>query len=147
ITPTLGGLPWFEKPPLLYWLMMLSYRVLGVTEYAARLGPTICALLTAVFVYWIGNNVSLLARSEPQAVDEDSRGVENTGRWSALVWLTTAGAIATRGAATTGALALFFIAETRTRTSENSGCGLLASLSGVWQRSQLTVLLAGFYLF
>jgi len=155
ITPTLGGLPWFEKPPLLYWLMMLSYRVLGVTEYAARLGPTICALLTAVFVYWIGNNVSLLARSEPQAVDEDSRGVENTGRWSALVWLTSAGAIATRGAttdivltaATTGALALFFIAETRTRTSENSGCGLLASLSGVWQRSQLTVLLAGFYLF
>src|SRR5581483_8268306 len=95
------------------------------------------------------------ARSEPQAVDEDSRGVENTVRLSALVWLTSAGAIGTRGAttdivltaATTGALALFFIAETRTRTSENSGCGLLASLSGVWQRSQLTVLLAGFYLF
>ena len=54
ITPTLGGLPWFEKPPLLYWMMMLSYRVLGVTEYAARLGPALCGLLTGVFVYWIG---------------------------------------------------------------------------------------------
>jgi 4-amino-4-deoxy-L-arabinose transferase-like glycosyltransferase len=29
ITPTLGGLPWFEKPPLLYWMMILSYRFLG----------------------------------------------------------------------------------------------------------------------
>ena len=27
ITPTLGGLPWFEKPPLLYWMMMLAYRL------------------------------------------------------------------------------------------------------------------------
>lgn len=155
ITPTLGGLPWFEKPPLLYWLMMLSYRVLGVTEYAARLGPTICALITAVFVYWIGTNVSLRARSERQSVDADSSGVENLGRWSALVWLTSAGAIATRGAttdivltaATTGALALFFIAETRTRLSKNSACGLLSSLSGVFQRTQLTLLLAGFYFF
>ncbi|HEY8203327.1 MAG TPA: hypothetical protein VIF81_01245, partial [Pyrinomonadaceae bacterium] len=34
ITPTLGGIPWFEKPSLLYWMMMGSYRVLGVTEYA-----------------------------------------------------------------------------------------------------------------
>ena len=47
ITPTLGGVPWFEKPPLLYWMMMASYRVFGVTEFAARLGPAICGLLTA----------------------------------------------------------------------------------------------------
>ena len=53
ITPTLGGLPWFEKPPLLYWMMMASYRVFGVSEFSARLGPAICGLLTAVFVYWI----------------------------------------------------------------------------------------------
>src|SRR3981081_2979137 len=57
ITPTLGGLPWFEKPPLLYWLMIASYRVLGISEYAARLGPAICGLLTAVFVYWIGKTI------------------------------------------------------------------------------------------
>ena len=25
VTPTLGYYPWFEKPPLLYWLMMASY--------------------------------------------------------------------------------------------------------------------------
>src|SRR5215471_11946656 len=58
ITPTLGGLPWFEKPPLLYWLMMASYRVFGVTEFAARVGPVLCGLLTAIFVYWIAAQVS-----------------------------------------------------------------------------------------
>ncbi|HSP64511.1 MAG TPA: phospholipid carrier-dependent glycosyltransferase, partial [Pyrinomonadaceae bacterium] len=57
ITPTLGGLPWFEKPPLLYWMMMASYRVFGVSEFSARLGPAICGLLTAVFVYWIAASV------------------------------------------------------------------------------------------
>ena len=43
ITPTLGGVPWFEKPPLFYWMMMASYRVFGVSEFAARLGPAIRA--------------------------------------------------------------------------------------------------------
>ena len=57
ITPTLGGLPWFEKPPLLYWMMMASYRVFGVNEFSARLGPAICGLLTALFIYWIAASV------------------------------------------------------------------------------------------
>ena len=57
VTPTLGGLPWFEKPPLLYWMMMASYRVFGVSEFSARLGPAICGLLTALFVYWIAAGI------------------------------------------------------------------------------------------
>src|SRR5438876_378682 len=57
ITPTLGRLPWFEKPPLLYWMTMASYRVFGVNDFSARLGPAICALLTAVFIYWIAASV------------------------------------------------------------------------------------------
>ena len=78
ITPTLGGVPWFEKPPLLYWMMMTSFRVLGVHEYAARLGPAICGLLTAVFVYRLGNSV-------PSGDEHGER--QAIGRWSALVWL------------------------------------------------------------
>ncbi|MCS6873808.1 MAG: glycosyltransferase family 39 protein [Pyrinomonadaceae bacterium] len=46
ITPTLGGFEWFEKPPLLYWLQMLSYKMFGVSEFSARLGSTIFGLLT-----------------------------------------------------------------------------------------------------
>jgi 4-amino-4-deoxy-L-arabinose transferase-like glycosyltransferase len=118
ITPTLGGLPWFEKPPLLYWMMMLGYRVFGVNEYAARLGPAICGLATAVFVYWIGKAIS-----EPEG-DVDDR--PNIGPWSALAWLSSLGAIGLSRGATfdivltmtiTGALACFFVSETRTRPS------------------------------
>lgn len=57
ITPTLGGHVWFEKPPLLYWMMMASFRVFGVSEWAARLGPAVCGLLTIAAVYWLGRRL------------------------------------------------------------------------------------------
>src|SRR5258707_15702815 len=37
ITPVLGGQPWLEKPPLYYWQAMVAYRILGVSDWAARL--------------------------------------------------------------------------------------------------------------
>jgi 4-amino-4-deoxy-L-arabinose transferase-like glycosyltransferase len=136
ITPTLGGLPWFEKPPLLYWMMILGYRVLGVSEYAARLGPAICGLLTAVFIYWLGKNVhessGILAHIETDAtvrtagiIARNDAGSNSLARWSALVWLSSLGAIAfSRGASfdivltmtVSGALACFFVNEVRTRS-------------------------------
>lgn len=117
VTPTLGGLPWFEKPPLLYWLMMLSYRVFGVTEYAARLGPAVCGLVTGLFVYWIGKTTS--RDSVLEAADHSGDGA-NIGRWSALVWFASLGALGFSRGATfdivltmtmTGALACFFVSE------------------------------------
>ncbi|HET7288644.1 MAG TPA: hypothetical protein VFI71_14280, partial [Pyrinomonadaceae bacterium] len=42
VTPTLGGHTWFEKPALLYWLMIASYKIFGVSEFSARLGPAVC---------------------------------------------------------------------------------------------------------
>src|SRR3990172_927142 len=53
ITPTLGGFVWFEKPALLYWMMMVSFRIFGVSEWAARVGPALCGLLTIAAVYWL----------------------------------------------------------------------------------------------
>ncbi|HEX7296191.1 MAG TPA: glycosyltransferase family 39 protein [Pyrinomonadaceae bacterium] len=50
ITPTLGGHTWFEKPALLYWLMIAGYKIFGVTEFAARFGTALCGLLTVVAV-------------------------------------------------------------------------------------------------
>jgi 4-amino-4-deoxy-L-arabinose transferase-like glycosyltransferase len=117
ITPTLGGLPWFEKPPLLYWMITLSYRVLGVTEYAVRLGPAICGLLTAVFVYICGSAIDVESR-RPDSSNEPL----NIGRWAALVWLSSLGAIGfSRGATfdivltmtVSGALASWFVFEVK----------------------------------
>jgi 4-amino-4-deoxy-L-arabinose transferase-like glycosyltransferase len=51
ITPTLGGKPWLEKPPLYYWQAMLAYSVFGVSDWAARLPSAIDATLMVIAVY------------------------------------------------------------------------------------------------
>src|SRR5271169_1253865 len=46
VVPTLQGEPYLDKPPLLYWLVALSYRAFGVSPDAARLVPAVCVHLT-----------------------------------------------------------------------------------------------------
>ncbi len=110
ITPTLGGHPWFEKPALLYWMMIGSFAVFGVSEWAARLGPAISGLLTIASVYWIGHRVELKGLGENK----------NLGVLAALVAASSAGMIVfSRGASfdivltmsITMALGLFLAAE------------------------------------
>ena len=76
ITPTLGGHTWFEKPALLYWMIVAAFKVFGVSEWSARLGPAVCGLLTIVAV-WI-------------AAREVDRGY---GFWSLLTLTTCLGLI------------------------------------------------------
>lgn len=51
ITPTLGGKPWLEKPPLYYWQAMLAYSIFGVSDWAARLPSAVDATLMVVAIY------------------------------------------------------------------------------------------------
>jgi len=51
ITPTLGGRPWLEKPPLYYWQAMMAYSIFGVTDWAARLPSAADASLLVVAIY------------------------------------------------------------------------------------------------
>ncbi|HKI38211.1 MAG TPA: glycosyltransferase family 39 protein [Gemmataceae bacterium] len=50
VVPCLQGEPYLDKPPLFYWLVMLSYRAFGFHDWAARLVPALavhgCVLLT-----------------------------------------------------------------------------------------------------
>ena len=57
VTPTLGGHTWFEKPALLYWLMIGAYALFGVTEFAARVGPALSGLLCVALVGWTARRV------------------------------------------------------------------------------------------
>jgi 4-amino-4-deoxy-L-arabinose transferase-like glycosyltransferase len=54
VVPLLQGEPYLDKPPLLYWLTMLSYHVFGIHEWAARLVPALAIHLTILSVYWTG---------------------------------------------------------------------------------------------
>jgi 4-amino-4-deoxy-L-arabinose transferase-like glycosyltransferase len=51
ITPTLGGQPWLEKPPLYYWQAMLAYGIFGVSDWAARLPSAVDATLLVVATF------------------------------------------------------------------------------------------------
>ncbi len=57
VVPSYHGQPYFDKPPLLYWLVMGSYSLFGVHDWAARLAPGICGLLSVLAVYWWGCRV------------------------------------------------------------------------------------------
>lgn len=54
VVPTLQGEPYLDKPPLMYWLIGLSYRMFGVSPAAARLVPAVCVHLTILAVYLLG---------------------------------------------------------------------------------------------
>jgi 4-amino-4-deoxy-L-arabinose transferase-like glycosyltransferase len=49
VTPWANGVRFLEKPPLLYWLLMISYQILGVNEIGARL-PTIAGMIAIVWL-------------------------------------------------------------------------------------------------
>jgi 4-amino-4-deoxy-L-arabinose transferase-like glycosyltransferase len=51
ITPTLGGKPWLEKPPLYYWQAMLAYAAFGPSDWSARLPSAVDATSMVVAVY------------------------------------------------------------------------------------------------
>lgn len=52
LVPTLHGQPYLDKPPLMYWMVMGSYSLFGVHDWAARLVPGLCGVLT-VLVSWL----------------------------------------------------------------------------------------------
>ena len=51
VTPVLGGKPWLEKPVLYYWQAIISYRIFGVSDWAARLPSAFDATLLVIATY------------------------------------------------------------------------------------------------
>ena len=120
VTPTLGGHTWFEKPALLYWLMIAAYKLFGVHEWTARLGPALCGLLTIAAVWVVGREVD--RTEEPR----------NFGTYCLLVTASCLGLIVFSRAAsfdvvitmtTTWSLAFFLLHELPTTRNKR---GLLA---------------------
>jgi 4-amino-4-deoxy-L-arabinose transferase-like glycosyltransferase len=51
IVPHLNYVAYVEKPPLLYWLTALSFRIFGLSEFAARLTPALSAMLGVIATF------------------------------------------------------------------------------------------------
>jgi 4-amino-4-deoxy-L-arabinose transferase-like glycosyltransferase len=57
LTPTLNGVPYLDKPHLLYWLQLVSYKLLGVSVWSARV-PTLAITVGEVWLtYLIGRRL------------------------------------------------------------------------------------------
>ena len=56
VTAHIDGVPYFEKSPLVYWLMAVSFKIFGVHDWAARIPIALSAIglawLTAAFGTW-----------------------------------------------------------------------------------------------
>jgi 4-amino-4-deoxy-L-arabinose transferase-like glycosyltransferase len=57
IVPHLNYVAYVEKPPLLYWLTALSFRIFGTNEFAARMVPAISALMGVIATFVFADRV------------------------------------------------------------------------------------------
>ena len=58
LTPVLNHQDYWQKPPLLYWLVMLSYQTFGVHDWAARLIPCLAGIFCVVITTaWAGRTL------------------------------------------------------------------------------------------
>ncbi|MES3014009.1 MAG: glycosyltransferase family 39 protein [Pseudomonadota bacterium] len=66
LVPTLNGLPFFHKPPLLYWLDAAAMQLLGAHEFAARFGAAVGAWAMGATLFlamrrWHGARIARIA--------------------------------------------------------------------------------------
>ncbi|MCY7375161.1 MAG: glycosyltransferase family 39 protein [Pyrinomonadaceae bacterium] len=134
ITPTLGGFDWFEKPALLYWLQIASYKIFGVSEFAARFGSALFGLGT-ILALWILGSLATENTENHREIEDGKTSSENSvssvakkdfANWLALIAASSIGLLAfSRGASfdiiltfpITAALVAFFIFDQSTKKS------------------------------
>jgi len=46
--------PFWEKPPLFFWMQVLSMKAFGINEFAARFPNAICGIVTLQVLFSIG---------------------------------------------------------------------------------------------
>lgn len=58
IVPRFNDAPRYDKPPLIYWMHVASYRLLGDNAFAARLPAALCTAATAVLIALWGARIA-----------------------------------------------------------------------------------------
>jgi 4-amino-4-deoxy-L-arabinose transferase-like glycosyltransferase len=53
----LTGNPYFNKPPLIHWLIALTYKLGGINEWTSRLPGAMLTATSVPLLYWIGREL------------------------------------------------------------------------------------------
>lgn len=56
-TVSINFIPFWEKPPLFIWMQVLSMKVFGINEFAARFPDAICGMLSLLLLFEIGRKL------------------------------------------------------------------------------------------
>lgn len=54
---TVNFQPFWEKPPLFIWMQVLSMKVFGVNEFAARFPNAVCGIATLLIIFHLGQKI------------------------------------------------------------------------------------------
>lgn len=49
--------PFWEKPPMFFWMQSTAMKIFGVTEFAARFPNAICGIITLIVVFLCGSRI------------------------------------------------------------------------------------------
>lgn len=52
-TPYLFGVPQFEKPIFLYWMIRVAFLLFGITNFAARFFPAVFGIIGVIGIYYL----------------------------------------------------------------------------------------------
>lgn len=58
LTPTNDGIPRLQKPPLLYWLILISYKAFGVSAASARLPMALATVGSVALLFLMGERLA-----------------------------------------------------------------------------------------
>src|SRR5579859_7580731 len=80
IVPTLNGAPWLEKPALLYWKMMNSYSIFGVSDWAARVPAAFHATAVVFGIFFFMRRFRFASELDAAMIAASSAGMIGFGR-------------------------------------------------------------------
>jgi 4-amino-4-deoxy-L-arabinose transferase-like glycosyltransferase len=90
IVPTLNGSPWLEKPALLFWKMMNSYSIFGVSDWAARIPAAVHAAAVVVGIFFFMRRFRFASELDAAMIAASSAGMIGFGRGASTDMLVSA---------------------------------------------------------
>jgi 4-amino-4-deoxy-L-arabinose transferase-like glycosyltransferase len=57
LTVQIDFVPFWQKPPLFIWMQVISMKIFGIGEFAARFPNVLCAMVTLVLLYRAGKHL------------------------------------------------------------------------------------------
>jgi 4-amino-4-deoxy-L-arabinose transferase-like glycosyltransferase len=90
LVPVRHGQAYYDKPPLLYWLVMAVYGVCGVHDWAARLVPCTAAFLCVLVTYAWGKRLA-----GPRAAFAGAMMLALSPRWAQMARMLTTNGLLT----------------------------------------------------